>query len=156
METNTNGQRISPFLWFNGKTEEAVNFYTSIIKNSKIVSLQRLGDNMATATFILNGVEFMALDGGPQFTFSPATSFFIKCSTQEEVDHLWEKLSEGGEKSRCGWLDDKFGVTWQIVPDALGQLLHTPNRVKSGNVMQAMLKMDKIIIADLQAAYDKE
>ena len=156
METNTNGQRVTPFLWFNGKTEEAVNFYTSIIKNSKIVSLQRLGGNMATATFILNGVEFMALDGGPQFTFSPATSFFIKCSTQEEVDHLWEKLSEGGEKNRCGWLDDKFGVTWQIVPDALGQLLYTPNRVKSGNVMQAMLKMDKIIIADLQAAYDKE
>ncbi len=151
----SNGQRISPFLWFNGKTEEAVTFYTSVFKNSSIKGLHHIGPNMATATFVLNGVEFMALDGGPQFTFSPATSFFVKCTTQEEVDELWEKLGEGGKTSRCGWLDDKFGITWQIIPDALGQLMYSGNPAKSASVMQAMMKMEKIIIKDLQEAYDK-
>jgi predicted 3-demethylubiquinone-9 3-methyltransferase (glyoxalase superfamily) len=156
METNTSVQRIAPFLWFDGKVGEAVQFYTSVFKNSKIISMNRLGEKIMTATFVLNGMEFMALDGGPMYKFSPATSFFVKCTTQEEVDELWDKLSEGGKKSRCGWLDDKFGVTWQIIPDALGQLMYASNPAKSKNVMAAMMRMDKIIIKDLQEAYDRE
>jgi len=156
MEISNTTQQITPFLWFDGKVEEAVHFYTAVFKDSKIVRMNRIGPNMMTATFRLNGVEFMALDGGPLFKFSPATSFFVKCSTQEEVDYLWEKLGEGGKTSRCGWLDDKFGLTWQIIPNALGELMHTGNPVKSRNVMAAMMKMDKIIIKDLQEAYDQE
>jgi predicted 3-demethylubiquinone-9 3-methyltransferase (glyoxalase superfamily) len=123
-------QKITPFLWFDGKAEEAMNFYTAIIKNSKTVSIMRYGESgpgpkgtVMAATFQLDGQEFTALNGGPTFTFSPAISFFVNCVTQEEVDELWEKLSAGGEKQRCGWLKDKYGVSWQIVPTVLGELL---------------------------------
>jgi predicted 3-demethylubiquinone-9 3-methyltransferase (glyoxalase superfamily) len=158
MEVSSQG--ITPFLWFNGNVEEALNFYTSVFEDSRIASLHRLpGDvpgtpgKVLTASFFLNGVEFMILDGGPQFDFTMAVSFFVKCETQQEVDHYWEKLSDGGKKSRCGWLTDKFGITWQIVPNALGRLMYNANPVKSRKVMDAMMKMDKMIIADLEKAY---
>jgi len=154
MEANITRQNITPFLWLDGKVEEAVNFYTSVFKNSKIINTRRFGDKVMTATFRLNGVEFMALDGGPLYKFTEAISFFVKCSTQEEVDTLWEKLSKGGEKSRCGWLKDKYGVSWQIIPDALGELMGDPDPAKAGRVMQAMLKMEKIDIKGLQQAYN--
>ena len=156
-------QKIVPFLWFDGKAEEAMNFYASIFKNSKIKTLHRYGDagpgpegTVMSGTFEINGQEFMALNGGPQFSFTPAISFFVNCDTQAEVDELWEKLSAGGEKSRCGWLRDKFGVSWQIIPTALGKLLGDPDRAKAGRVMQAMLKMDKIDIQSLQRAADQQ
>ena len=123
-------QKITPFLWFDGKAEEAANFYTSIFKNSKIGSISRCGEQgpgpegtVMSATFQLEGQEFIALNGGPHFRFSPAISFFVRCETQEELDMLWEKLSEGGEKQRCGWLKDKYGLSWQIIPSALGEML---------------------------------
>ena len=150
-----NGSKITPFLWFDGKVEEAVKFYTSIFKNSKIVSINRLGGGkgkVMTATFILYGQKFMALDGGPNFKFSPAVSFFVDCDTQKDVDTLWTKLSKGGKTNRCGWLDDKFGITWQIISRTLGELLYDKDPIKSQRVMQAMLKMDKIIVADLKKA----
>jgi predicted 3-demethylubiquinone-9 3-methyltransferase (glyoxalase superfamily) len=155
-------QRITPFLWFDDKAEEAVEFYTSIFKNSKIGRISRYGEEgpgpkgtLMTATFQLNGQEFMALNGGPYFTFSPAISFFVNCETQEEVDELWEKLSEGGEKQQCGWLKDKYGVSWQIVPTALGVLLQDKDAEKSSRVMKAMLQMNKIDIAILKQAYEQ-
>jgi predicted 3-demethylubiquinone-9 3-methyltransferase (glyoxalase superfamily) len=155
-------QKITPFLWFDGKAEEATNFYASIFKNSKIGSITRYGENgpgpkgtVMSATFQLEGQEFMALNGGPQFTFSPAISFFVNCETQEEADELWENLSEGGEKQRCGWLKDKYGVSWQIVPTALGKMLNDPDPAKSGRVMKAMLQMDKIDIDRLKQAYEQ-
>jgi predicted 3-demethylubiquinone-9 3-methyltransferase (glyoxalase superfamily) len=138
-------QKITPFLWFDGKAEEAMNFYVSIFKNSKIVGANR---------FLLDGQEFMVLNGGPQFTFTPAISFFVNCETQQEVDEIWEKLSEGGEKGRCGWLKDKYGLSWQIIPSALGKLLHDKDAEKSKRVMQAMMQMNKIDIKGLQQAYD--
>jgi predicted 3-demethylubiquinone-9 3-methyltransferase (glyoxalase superfamily) len=154
-------QRISPFLWFDGKAEEAINFYISIFKNSKIESISRYGEEgpgpkgaVMSGTFQLDGQQFMALNGGPQFTFSPAISFFVNCETQQEVDELWEKLSEGGEKHRCGWLKDKYGVSWQIIPTVLGKLLQDKDAEKSGKVMKAMLQMDKIDIEMLKQAYD--
>lgn len=154
-------QKITPFLWFDGNAEEAMNFYTSIFKNSKIGSVTRYGDagpgpkgSVMSATFQLEGQEFMALNGGPAFTFSPAISFFVNCETQEEVDAFWEKLSEGGEKLRCGWLKDKYGLSWQIIPTALGKMLHDKDAGKSKRVMEAMLKMDKIDIKRLKQAYD--
>src|SRR4051794_31736447 len=123
-------QKITPFLWFDGKAEEAMNFYVSVFKNSKVGSVSRYGDagpgpkgSVMSATFQLEGQEFMALNGGPMFKFTPAISFFVNCQTQEEVDDLWSKLSEGGEKNRCGWLKDKFGVSWQIIPAALGEMM---------------------------------
>ncbi|MDE3144666.1 MAG: VOC family protein [Bacteroidota bacterium] len=150
-------QTITPFLWFNGNAEEAMNFYTAIFTNSKVINVSRMGDgSVMSASFQLNGQNFHVLNGGPQFSFTPAVSFFVNCETQEEVDELWEKLSAGGEKSRCGWLKDKFGLSWQIIPSALGRLLSDPDPVKSKNVMQAMLQMNKIIIKDLQDAHDKE
>lgn len=150
-------QTITPFLWFNGNAEEAMNFYTSIFTNSKVINVSRMGDgSVMSASFQLNGQNFHALNGGPQFSFTPAVSFFVNCETQEEVDELWEKLSAGGEKSRCGWLKDKFGLSWQIIPSALGRLLSNPDPVKSKNVTQAMMQMNKIIIKDLQDAHDKE
>ena len=125
-------KKITPFLWFDGKAEEAMNFYVSIFKNSKIGSVTRYGEagpgpkgTVMSATFQLDGQDFFALNGGPHFTFSPAVSFFVNCETQEEVDELWEKLSEGGEKQRCGWLKDKYGLSWQIIPSALSEMLHT-------------------------------
>ncbi|ULL16343.1 VOC family protein [Paenibacillus sp. H1-7] len=148
-------QKITPFLWFDGNAEEAMNFYTSIFKNSSIVSIHRAGGDGAviTGTFQLNGQQFMALNGGPHFTFSPAISFFVDCETQEEVDELWEKLSAGGEQERCGWVKDKFGVSWQVIPSILGELLYGPDPVKSGRAMQAMLQMGKLDIEKLKQAY---
>ena len=154
-------QKITPFLWFDGKAEEAANFYTSIFKNSKVGRIRRYGEagpgakgSAMSATFELEGQEFIALNGGPQFTFSPAISFFVNCETQEEVDEFWDKLSEGGKKNRCGWLQDKFGVSWQIVPTALGKLLGDPDPEKSSRVMKAMLQMEKLDIRGLQEAYE--
>jgi predicted 3-demethylubiquinone-9 3-methyltransferase (glyoxalase superfamily) len=156
-------QKITPFLWFDGKAEEAMNFYTSIFKNSRIGSVTRYGEEgpgpkgaVMSATFQLNGQEFIALNGGPQFTFSPAISFLVSCETQQEVDELWEKLSEGGERQRCGWLRDKFGLSWQIIPSILSVLLHDKDPKKSKRVIKAMLQMDKIDIAGLKRAYDQE
>lgn len=148
-------------MWFDNNAEEAMNFYTSIFKNSRIVSVSRYGDEagqvgtVMTATFVLNGQEFMALNGGPHFKFTEAISFFVHCETQEEVDELWEKLSAGGEKGQCGWLKDKFGVSWQIVPTALGELLGDKDPEKSKRVMEAMLQMHKIDIAKLKQAYEQ-
>lgn len=156
-------QKITTFLWFNDNAEEAMNFYVSIFKNSKIVSIARYGEagpgpkgKVMTGTFQLEGQEFMALNGGPQFAFTPAISLFVHCETQEEVDELWEKLSAGGKKSRCGWLQDKFGLSWQIIPNALGKLLHDPDPEKSKRAMQAMLQMDKIDIAGLKRASEQQ
>jgi predicted 3-demethylubiquinone-9 3-methyltransferase (glyoxalase superfamily) len=156
-------QKIAPFLWFDNKAEEAMKFYVSIFKNSKIVNVSRYGEGgpgpkgtVMTGTFELEGQKFMALNGGPHFKFSPAISFFVNCETQTEVDELWEKLSEGGEKQRCGWVTDKFGVSWQIIPTALGKMLSDPDPVKSKNAMNAMLQMDKIDIARLKQAYEQK
>ena len=149
-------QKITPFLWFDDKAEEAMNFYTSIFKNSKIGGITR-GPNgtVMSAIFQLDGQEFMALNGGPQFTFSPAISFFVKCETQQEIDALWEKLSEGGEKQRCGWLKDKYGVSWQIVPSILGKMMQDKAAEKSERVMAALLQMDKIDLKRLEQAYEQ-
>ena len=155
-------QKITPFLWFDGKAEEAMNFYISIFKNSKIVSVSRYGEGgpgpkgtVMTGTFQLEGQQFMALNGGPHFTFSQAISFFVNCETQQEVDELWEKLSEGGEKQRCGWLKDKYGLSWQVIPSALGEMLQDKDAEKAKRVMKAMLQMDKIDIEGLKQAYDR-
>jgi len=155
-------QKITPFLWFDDKAEEAMNFYVSIFKNSKIGKISRYGDagpgpkgTVMVATFQLEGQEFMALNGGPQFTFSPAISFVVNCATQEEVDGFWEKLSEGGEKKQCGWLKDKFGVSWQVVPTVLGEMMNDPDKAKANRVMQAMLQMTKIDIGKLKQAYEQ-
>ncbi len=144
-------QKISPFLWFDNQAEEAVKFYTSNFKNSKILTITHYGEEGAkaagrpvgsvmTVVFELEGHEFIALNGGPVFTFSPAISFVMNCKTQKEVDELWEKLSEGGEKDRCGWLKDKYGVSWQIVPTVLDKMLQDKDPKKSRRVMEAMLK----------------
>jgi predicted 3-demethylubiquinone-9 3-methyltransferase (glyoxalase superfamily) len=155
-------QKITPFLWFDGKAEEAMNFYISIFKNSKTVSVTRYGEEgpgpsgtVMTAAFQLEGQEFTALNGGPQFTFSQAISFVVNCETQEEVDTFWEKLSEGGEKQQCGWLKDKFGVSWQVVPVALVEMLQDKDPERSKRVMAAMLQMDKIDIKTLKRAYEQ-
>jgi predicted 3-demethylubiquinone-9 3-methyltransferase (glyoxalase superfamily) len=154
-------QKIATCLWFDGKAEEAMNFYTSIFANSKVGDIMRFGDSgpgpngsVLSATFELEGHEFIALNGGPHFTFSPAISMFVKCKTQEEVDTLWNGLLVGGQAQQCGWLTDKFGVSWQIVPTALGEMLQDRDRQKSSRVMQAMMKMVKLDIAALQRAYD--
>jgi predicted 3-demethylubiquinone-9 3-methyltransferase (glyoxalase superfamily) len=155
-------QKITPFLWFDGRAEEAMNFYVSVFKNSKVVSVSRYGEGgpgpkgtAMSVKFQLDGQEFFGLNGGPQFTFSPAISFFVNCETQQEVDELWEKLSEGGKKERCGWLKDKYGLSWQIIPSVLGKLLHDKDAEKARRVMKAMLQMDKIDIKRLQQAYDQ-
>ena len=156
-------QKITPFLWFDGNAEEAMNFYTSIFKNSKIGRITRYGDAgpgpkgaVMSGTFQLDGQEFMALNGGPQFKFTEAISFFVNCETQEEVDELWEKLSDGGQKSRCGWLKDKYGLSWQIIPSALGKMLGDKDPEKSQRVMKAILQMDKIDIKRLEQAYKQQ
>ncbi len=153
--------KIVPFLWFDGNAEEAVNFYVSIFKNSKVTRLTRYGEagpgpkgQVMSATFQLEGQDFYALNGGPQFTFTPAISLFVNCETQAEVDELWGKLTAGGRPDQCGWLQDRFGLSWQIIPTALGRLLNDKDPSKAGRVMQAMLKMVKIDIAALQRAYD--
>ena len=152
-------QKIVPFLWFNDNAEAAVTFYVSIFKNSKVGRLTRYGDagpgpkgQVMSATFQLEGQEFMALNGGPVYAFTPAISLYVNCETQDEVDALWEKLSAGGKKDRCGWLKDKFGVSWQIIPTALGRLLGDKDPAKSQRVVKAMLAMDKIDITQLQQA----
>jgi predicted 3-demethylubiquinone-9 3-methyltransferase (glyoxalase superfamily) len=144
-------QKITPFLWFDGKAEDAARFYTSIFTNSKIESITPM-----SATFQLDGLEFIALNGGPQFTFTEAISFFVRCETQEEIDYFWEQLSAGGEKGRCGWLKDKFGVSWQIVPPVLGEMLNDEDDEKSQRVMQAMLQMEKLDIKILKQAYERQ
>jgi predicted 3-demethylubiquinone-9 3-methyltransferase (glyoxalase superfamily) len=139
-------KKITPFLWFNNNAEEAMKFYVSIFKNAKILNGNR---------FELEGQEFLVLNGGPQFPFTPAVSFFINCETQQEVDDLWEKLSEGGEKGRCGWLKDKYGLSWQVIPSVLGPMLNDKDPVKAKRVLNAMLQMNKIEIAGLKQAYDQ-
>lgn len=155
-------QKITPFLWFDGKAEEAAKLYTSIFPNSKIVSLKYWGEGspfpknqVMAVIFELDGQRFHGMDAGPQFKFSEALSMFVNCTTQEEVDHYWKKLTaDGGEEQPCGWLKDKFGLSWQIVPAQLGEMLGDSNPAKAGRVMQAMMQMKKIDIAALQKAYD--
>lgn len=151
--------KITPFLWFNDNAEEAMHFYVSVFKNSKAGTVTRYGDagpgpkgQAMSVTFELEGQPFMALNGGPHFSFTPAVSLHVSCETQEEVDELWDKLSAGGSKDRCGWLKDRFGLSWQIIPTVLGRLLADKDVGKSQRVMQAMLKMDRIEIAALQEA----
>ncbi len=158
-----NKQKITPFLWFEGKAEEAANFYVSVFKNSKVVSVTRYGDagpgpkgTVMSAIFQLEGQQLNALNGGPQFKFSPAISLFVDCATQQEVDELWEKLSAGGVKNRCGWLQDKYGLSWQIIPSVLGEMLQDKDAEKSNRVMKAMMQMDKIDIKRLQQAYERD
>jgi len=153
-------QSISPFLWFNDNAEEAAKFYTSIFRNSKITGLTRYGEagpgpkgSVLTVAFELDGQEFRALNGGPQFPFTEAISLVVKCKTQEEVDYFWSKLSAGGKEVQCGWLNDKFGLSWQIVPTVLIELLQEKDPQKANRVMEAMLKMIKIEISTLQKAY---
>ena len=154
-------QKINPFLWFNDQAEDAASFYVSLFKNSKILNVARYGEagpgpkgTAMSVTFELAGQKFIALNGGPLFTFTEAVSFLINCETQQEVDELWEKLSADGKTSRCGWLKDKYGLSWQVIPTALGKMLQDKDPKKSQRVMQAMLQMDKIDIARLKQAYD--
>ena len=152
--------KITPFLWFDHQAEEAVTFYTSIFKNSKISSISRYGDaspglagSVMVMEFELEGQKFAALNGGPEYHFNPAISFYVNCESQAEVDYYWEKLTEGGTEVQCGWLTDKYGISWQIVPTILGQLLSDPDPEKAARVTQAMLKMIKLDIAELKHAY---
>jgi len=157
-------QKITPFLWFNDNAEDAVKFYASIFKHSKIGRIARYGEEAAqktgrpkgsvmTVEFELEGQQFVGLNGGPMFKFTEAVSFVVNCETQKEVDYFWEKLSEGGEKSRCGWLTDKFGLSWQVVPTVLIDMLHDKDPGKSQRVMEAVLQMDKIDINSAKQAY---
>jgi predicted 3-demethylubiquinone-9 3-methyltransferase (glyoxalase superfamily) len=150
-------KKITPFLWFDTQAEEAMNFYVSIFKNSKVLSISPGPNGKAfTVSFELDGQEFTALNAGPEFKFTEAISFFVNCESQAEVDELWEKLSADGEEVQCGWLKDKYGLSWQIVPTVLGELLGDPDPVKAQRVMQAMLKMKKIDTAGLKRAYEQE
>ena len=155
-------QKITPFLWFHSQAEEAANFYVSIFKDSRIKSVSRYGEggpgakgSVMSVTFQLEGQDFMALNGGPLFSFTPAVSFFVNCETQQEIDELWEKLTAGGGEVRCGWLKDKYGLSWQIVPTALGEMLQDPDPEKSKRVMQALMQMNKLDIAALKQAYEQ-
>ena len=156
-------QKITPFLWFDGQAEEAVKFYTSIFKNSKIGTLTRYSEEASkvsgipagtvmTAPFQLDGQDFIALNGGPLFKFTEAISFVVNCETQQEIDHFWDNLSAGGTPSRCGWLKDKFGVSWQIVPTVVGRLLQSKDPAKAKRVMNALLQMVKLDIQRLEQA----
>ena len=148
-------QKITTFLTYNDQAEQAANFYTTLFKNSKVDSVMRAGDAVMGVSFQLDGQHFNALNGGPSFNFSEGISLYVDCESQGEVDDLWNKLiADGGEESMCGWLKDKFGVSWQIIPKQLGKLMGDPDPEKSQRVVQAMLKMQKIIVADLQKAYD--
>ncbi|HSZ91810.1 MAG TPA: VOC family protein [Acetobacteraceae bacterium] len=156
-------QKIQPFLWFDGKAEEAAHFYTGIFKNSKIGKVMRYGDAgpgpkgaVMLVTFELEGQEFTALNGGPNYSFTPAVSFFVTCETQEEVDAFWNKLTEGGEPVQCGWLTDKYGLSWQIVPAGLVEMLQDKDAAKVDRVMRAMMQMVKLDIATLKQAYDQQ
>lgn len=153
-------QKITPFLWFNDNAEEAMNFYTSVFKDSKIGKVSRYGDtgpgpkgSVMTAEFTINGQNFIALNGGPSFKFTEAISFVVNCETQKEIDYYWDKLLQGGIPQQCGWLKDKFGLSWQIVPAQLGQLMTGPAE-KTSRAMQAMMKMVKLDLKTLQEAYD--
>jgi predicted 3-demethylubiquinone-9 3-methyltransferase (glyoxalase superfamily) len=148
-------QKITPFLWFDTQAEEAMNFYCSLFRNSKVLGITPGPNGTAfSVSFVLEGQEFIALNAGPQFKFNEAVSFFVNCETQDEVDELWEKLTaDGGEESQCGWLKDKYGLSWQIVPSALGELMGDKDPVKANRVMQAMLQMRKIDIQILQQAH---
>ena len=153
--------RITPFLWFDGQAEEAANFYVSLFPNSRIVKVARYGEagpgkqgSAITVAFELDGQEFIGLNGGPNFKFNEAVSFSIDCKSQEEVDHYWNNLTDGGAESQCGWLKDRYGLSWQVNPTVLGEMLTDPDPQKAGRVMQAMLGMKKIIIADLRRAYE--
>jgi predicted 3-demethylubiquinone-9 3-methyltransferase (glyoxalase superfamily) len=155
-------QKIVPFLWFNNQADEAVDFYVSVFKNSKKGTVTRYGEGaplpagtVMTVSFNLDGQEFAALNGGPLFAFSPAISFYVKCADQEEIDELWNRLSEGGEEQQCGWLKDKYGVTWQIVPPVLIELLQDKDAKKAKRVLNAMLQMKKIDIATLKRAHEQ-
>jgi len=155
-------QKITPFLWFDSQAEEAAKLYTSLFKNSKIVSISRYGasgpgpeGSVMTVTFELDGREFLALNGGPIYRLTEAFSLCVNCETQAEVDELWRKLSEGGEEGRCGWLKDRFGLSWQIVPTALDRMLQDRDRERSQRVMAAMLKMRKLDIRALEHAYER-
>ena len=154
--------KITPFLWFDDQAEEAANFYTSIFKNSKVGDIIRYGKagpgqegTVMMVTFQIEGQEFTALNGGPHYTFSPAISFFVDCETQDEVDKLWEKLSEGGQEEQCGWLRDKYGISWQIIPSGLTEMLYSDESEKSQKAMQAMLQMVKIDIEKIKLAYER-
>ncbi|MGF6598750.1 putative 3-demethylubiquinone-9 3-methyltransferase (glyoxalase superfamily) [Paraburkholderia sp. GAS448] len=156
-------QKISPFLWFNDKAEEAAMFYTSIFRDSRIGDVMRYGEagpgpkgGVMAVTFQLEGQEFMALNGGPEFAFTPAISFFVKCETQQEIDGYWDRLMDGGEPMQCGWIKDRFGLTWQIVPNALGRMLQDKDAAKAKRVMEAMMKMIKLDINVLEEAYRRE
>ncbi|MGO9643173.1 MAG: VOC family protein [Candidatus Bathyarchaeia archaeon] len=160
-------QKITPFLWFDDKAEEAANYYVSIFKNSKIGTITRYGEEVAeisgrpkgtvmVVTFQLDGQEFMALNGGPHFKFSEAISLLVNCETQDELDELWKKLSKGGEEGRCGWLKDKYGLSWQIVPTILGKMMQDKHPEKLERVMNTILKMDKIDIKTLKQAYEQQ
>lgn len=154
-------QKITPFLWFNDNAEQAATFYCSVFKNASFTVLSRYGDGMPLAkgtamsvSFQIEGQKFMALNGGPHYQLTPAISLFVDCTDQAEVDALWEKLSEGGHKSRCGWLTDQFGLSWQVIPSVLSEYLHSTDTARAGRAMQAMLQMDKIDIAKLKQAYE--
>ena len=156
-------QKITPFLWFDNNAEEAMSFYTSVFKSAKVKNANYypegfpgvMGGKLMTGTFELEGQEFMVLNGGPMFKFTEAISFFVKCATQEEVDYYWNALTaDGGAESQCGWLKDKYGLSWQIIPDALGQLLGDADREKANRAMQAMMQMKKIEVNKLQDAFD--
>lgn len=154
-------QKIVPFLWFDNNAEEAVKFYTSIFRNSKIINMTRMDDArtgaknaVLVATFQLEGQEFMALNGGPMYEFTPAISLYVNCETQAEVDELWQRLSEGGKELQCGWLTDKFGITWQIIPTILGKLIGDNDPVKAKRAMDAMIRMVKIDIEGLKRAHE--
>ena len=153
-------QKITPFLWFDNNAEEALNFYTSIFKNSEITQVSRYGDagpgpkgSLLTARFNLEGQEFLALNGGPHYKFTPAVSFLIDCKTQEEIDYYWDKLLEGGQAQQCGWLVDKYGLSWQVVPSILPKYLSDKDAGKASRVMQSMMKMVKLDIQELEDAY---
>jgi len=155
-------QKITPFLWFDGRAEEAARFYTSIFKNSKLGGMTRYGDagpgpkgSVMTIAFQLDGQEFVALNGGPQFPFTEAVSFVVNCDTQNEIDYFWEKLSTGGQEIECGWLKDKYGLSWQIVPTGLSVMLQDPDPEKTNRVMQAVLQMVKPNIKRLEQAYGR-
>ncbi len=146
--------KITPFLWFDGRAEEAMNFYLSVFKEGKVMNVNRKDGKVLVATFELAGQRLMALNAGPQFKFNESVSFFVSCEGQEEVDYYWSRLLEGGQESQCGWLKDKFGLSWQIIPSALMRLMGDADPVKSKAVFDAMLKMKKIVIADLEKAHE--
>jgi predicted 3-demethylubiquinone-9 3-methyltransferase (glyoxalase superfamily) len=148
---------ITPFLWFDTQAEEAMRFYATVFKRSKVLAVHRAQGRVMSVEFELEGQKFMALNAGPHFTFNEAVSFFVGCETQQEIDELWAKLTaDGGAPSRCGWLKDKFGLSWQIIPTALGRLLNDKDAARSSRVMNAMLQMDKLDLKRLQQAYDGE